>query len=114
MADNQTPIFKRAFKYVVYKVTFPNEKIYVGKDVGVGGHSLRYFGSWNRELVEADFSKAELAKFTVVKEILFEGEDKEEIGRQEMRLIVKLEANNPEKGYNRTPTFRKTVESSAL
>ena len=32
------------FKYVVYKLTFPNGKIYIGKDIGGEGHSLRYFG----------------------------------------------------------------------
>jgi hypothetical protein len=39
------------FKYVVYKITFPNGKIYVGKDEGGLGHSLRYFGSWDNALV---------------------------------------------------------------
>ena len=33
--------------YVVYMITFPNGKIYVGKDIGGEGHSLRYFGSWS-------------------------------------------------------------------
>ena len=44
------------FNYVVYKITFPNGKIYVGKDEGGLGHSLSYFGSWDANLVEQDFS----------------------------------------------------------
>ncbi|CTQ54758.1 hypothetical protein LP7551_03293 [Roseibium album] len=31
--------------YVVYKLTFPNGKIYIGKDIGGEGHSLRYVNS---------------------------------------------------------------------
>ncbi len=102
--------FVRALKYVVYKLTFPNGKIYVGKDIGSGGHSLRYFGSWNRRIVEADFTRQELMDFTLRKEILFESDDKQLIGRKEMELIVELGANDPEKGYNRTPKF-KTVST---
>lgn len=98
--------FRFVFKYVVYKLTFPNGKIYVGKDIGAGGHSLRYFGSWNRELVERDFSKEELKDFTLRKEILFESDDKQEVGQREMELIVALGANDPKKGYNRAPKFR--------
>jgi hypothetical protein len=90
----------------VYKLTFPNGKIYIGKDIGREGHSIRYFGTWDRELVEADFSKAELQDFTLRKEILFESTDKFEVGRQEMALIVGLGANDPARGYNRLPKFK--------
>jgi len=96
----------RKFRYVVYKITFPNGKIYIGKDIGSGGHHIRYFGSWNAALVEADFTKNELQKFTITREILFEGGDIIEIGKHEMQLIVELEANNPQKGYNRIPKSR--------
>lgn len=67
------------FRYVVYKITFPNGKIYVGKDEGAPGHSLRYFGSWDNALVEKDFTKAELLDLTLRKQILFESDDKLEI-----------------------------------
>ncbi len=98
--------FYKKFRYVVYKITFPNGKIYVGKDIGVGGHNLRYFGTWNNQLVEADFTKEQLKDFTIRKEILFESDSKQEVGRLEMEFIVELESNNPEKGYNRVPKFR--------
>ena len=52
-------------QYVIYKITFPNGKIYVGKDIGEPGHSLRYFGSWNNEAVESDFPLEALKDFTV-------------------------------------------------
>lgn len=51
------------FSYVVYKITFPNGKIYIGKDIGGVGHSLRYFGSWDNELISQDFTKEELKNF---------------------------------------------------
>lgn len=91
------------FFYVIYKITFPNGKIYIGKDVGSGGHSIRYFGSWNNALVEADFSKKELMKFTLTKEILFESESKEEVSFIEAKFIREYQSNNPEIGYNRWP-----------
>ncbi|NIZ60253.1 hypothetical protein DL239_04610 [Sedimentitalea sp. CY04] len=94
------------FLHVVYKVTFPNGKIYVGKDIGKGGHSIRYFGSWNAALVEQDFTKDELANFIVRKEILFESSDPSEVGKREIELILELEANNPCKGYNRVPKYQ--------
>jgi hypothetical protein len=83
------------FNYVVYKITFPNGKIYVGKDEGGLGHSLSYFGSWDANLVEQDFSKAELQDLTLRKQILFESESKEEIRRMESVLIRELRSSDP-------------------
>ena len=96
----------RKFRYVVYKITLPNGKIYIGKDIGGDGHTIRYFGSWNYALVEKDFTKEDLMDFTIRREILYEGSDKVEVGRREMALIVEQGANDPERGYNRTPKFR--------
>lgn len=100
---------ERKFRFVVYKVTFPNGKIYVGKDIGHNGHTIRYFGSWDADRVGADFTKEDLCDFTLRREILFESSDKVEVGRREMALIVELESNNPAKGYNRVPKFRGPV-----
>ena len=101
----------RKFSYVVYKITFPNGKIYIGKDIGKDGHTIRYFGSWNYARVESDFTKDELRDFTIRREILFEGSDKVEVGRREMALIVEHGANDPERGYNTVPKFRSTNET---
>jgi len=90
------------FDYVVYKLTFPNGKIYIGKDIGGDGHSLRYFGSWSDELVESDFTKEELSNFVIKKEILFESKSKEEIGQKEREYILLFHSNDIEVGYNQT------------
>ena len=92
------------FAYVVYKITFPNGKIYIGKDIGSDGHSLRYFGSWNNLAVEADFSKNDLRSLTLRKDILFESLDKTEVTRMESQLILEQRACNPVIGYNRSHT----------
>lgn len=88
--------------YVVYKLTFPNGKIYIGKDVGAGGHLLSYFGSWDSEIVQKDFTDGELRDFTIRKEIIFESLDKNEINRKEGELILSYRSNNPLIGYNQT------------
>lgn len=56
--------------------------------------------------MEADFTKEELRDFTLRREIIFESEDKAEVGGREMELIVPLDANDPDGGYNRIPNFR--------
>ena len=99
-------IHRKKFKYVVSRIAFPNGKICTGKDIGYDGHTLRYFGSWDHRLVEVDFCREELEEFTITRTILFESEDKKEVGQAEMRLIVELRANDPDVGYNRTPKFR--------
>lgn len=88
---------------VVYKITYPNGKIYVGKDLT---GSMNYFGSANSGLIEKDFTLEEQRDFTIRKEILFESEDTEEINRKEVELIRKLKANNREIGYNQWPPFK--------
>jgi hypothetical protein len=98
------------FAYVVYKLTFPNGKIYVGKDIGGAGHSIRYFGSWANHLVESDFSKEELSDLTIRKEILFESLDKTEVNRKEVEFIRALNSNEMSIGYNLWP--RKKAQKS--
>jgi len=88
--------------YVVYKITFPNGKIYVGKDIGGTGHSLRYFGSWNDQLVAADLTDEQQRHLIISKEILFESESKTEVSKMEGEFIVQLRANDPLIGYNQT------------
>jgi len=61
-------------KKVIYKITYPNGKIYIGKDLT---NSLTYFGSVNDALVRKDFSEEQRKNFTITKEILFESESAE-------------------------------------
>ena len=102
----------RKLAYVVYRITFPDGKIYIGKDIGEPGHSLRYFGSWDNLSVEADFSVEDLRDFTLRKEILFESRDKDEVSRKESDLIRLFRSNEPATGYNRT--HRRTGKSMNL
>ncbi len=90
-------------KKVIYKITYPNGKIYIGKDLT---NSLTYFGSVNSELVAKDFSEVEMRDFSVRKQIIFESESAEEINKIEAQLIVEHGANNPEIGYNKWPKFK--------
>lgn len=90
------------FDYVIYKITFPNGKIYVGKDVGGIGHALNYFGSWDNALVAQDFTKEELSNFTLRKEILFESNNKAVVSQKEGEFILALRSNDPNVGYNQT------------
>jgi hypothetical protein len=88
------------FADVVCKITFPNGKIHIGKDIGRDGHSLRYFGAWNNLAVAADFSKDQLRSPTLRKDILFESDDKAQVTRMESQLTLEHRACNPVIGYN--------------
>ncbi len=96
-----------AIDYVIYKLTFPNGKIYVGKDIGGKGHSLSYFGSWDNEYVQRDFTDEQLRDFTVRKEILLESPDKNLVSKKEGEFILLLKSNDPSIGYNKTHKARK-------
>lgn len=90
---------------VVYKITYPNGKIYIGKDLT---DSINYFGSANNDLIERDFTRKEKRDFTIRKEILWESEiatDKE-VNKKEIEYIRLYESNNPNIGYNRLPKFK--------
>ena len=93
----------------VYKITYPNGKIYVGMDlIGV----VTYLGSPSRKTKErmaADLAERRL-DLMVRKAILWESETATdaEVGEME-RLFIRLTgANNPAIGYNLTPRFRPT------
>lgn len=91
-------------KYV-YKITYPNGKIYIGKDL-IG--EINYFGSADSKIIEKDFSHEEWRDFTIRKEILWESDDAsdEEVSKKEMEFIRKYKSNDPEVGYNRIPKYR--------
>jgi hypothetical protein len=90
----------RRFK-VVYKITYPNGKIYVGSDLT---DTPTYFGSANPDLVRQDFTRDELRDFSIRKEILWESQDatNREVLRVEGEFIRMLGSNDPAIGYNRT------------
>jgi hypothetical protein len=86
---------------VIYKITYPNGKIYVGQDVTC---SISYFGSPNSRLVEADFTKEQARDLTIRKQILWESEDatNDEVDAKEIEFILALRSNDPAVGYNRS------------
>lgn len=99
MVDSQV------FDAVVYRVTYPNGKIYVGQD---RTNSINYFGSASSALIAADFSFEQRQSFTVTRDILWQSKTatRAEINSMEIHFILALQANNPVVGYNRWPPFR--------
>ena len=87
-------------KKVIYKITYPNGKIYIGMDLT---NSINYFGSASSELIAQDFTPEERRTFTITREILFESEDESAIRQKETELIRKYRSNDPAIGYNRWP-----------
>ena len=89
---------------VIYKITYPNGKIYVGKDVT---DDINYFGSANSKLIEHDFSREQRRDFTIRKEILWESDSASdsEVSAKEVEFITSLRANDPAIGYNQWPKF---------
>lgn len=90
---------------VIYKITYPNGKIYVGKDLT---DTISYFGSASAEAIAADFSRDERRDFAVRKEILWGSETASdaEVNLKEVEYIKLLKSNDPSIGYNRWPKFR--------
>lgn len=87
---------------VIYKITFPNGKVYIGKDLT---DSMNYFGSADSRLIEKDFTREERRDFTIRKEILWESEtaSDREVNRMEVEYIQNYRSNDLEIGYNRWP-----------
>ena len=93
---------------VIYKITYPNGKIYVGKDLT---DSINYFGSANSDLIAQDFSREQRRDFTIRREILWESENAtdKEANRKEVEFIEALRSNDPEIGYNQWPKPKGTA-----
>ena len=89
----------------IYKITYPNGKIYIGKDLT---GTLNYFGSANSKLIEKDFTEEEKKKFLIIKEILWETneDNNSEINKKEVEYIISYDANDPNIGYNKWPKYR--------
>jgi hypothetical protein len=98
----------KAYKYI-YKITYPNNKIYIGSDST--GDNLRYFGSPTREYIEDDFEKdfpwEKQQELKIIKNILeyFENISDEELRVIETKYIQALGSNNPKIGYNIRPKY---------
>jgi hypothetical protein len=89
---------------VIYKVTYPNGKIYIGKDLT---DSINYFGSAESKLIASDFTREQRRDFTIRKEILWESDtaSDSEVNLKEAEFIRTMKSNDPAIGYNRWPKF---------
>jgi len=87
---------------VVYRITYPNGKIYIGKDLT---DTIDYFGSPDSGLIAKDFASEERRDFTVRKEILWWSETAtdSEVAVKEVELIRYHRSNDPKVGYNKWP-----------
>ena len=92
---------------VIYKITYPNGKIYIGKDLT---NTLNYFGSADSALIEKDFTREQQRDFTVRKQIIWESETASdfEVSKKEVDYIRSLRSNNPAIGYNQWPRCKTT------
>lgn len=90
---------------VIYKITYPNSKIYIGKDLT---DSLNYFGSADSRLIEKDYTREQRRDFTIRKEIIWESEtaNDQEVNQKEIELINLYRSNDPTIGYNQWPKFK--------
>ena len=89
---------------IIYKITYPNGKIYIGKDLC---YNINYFGSANGTIIEQDFTWREQEEFIIKKEILWYSDTAtdQEVNMKEVDFIRQYKSNNPAIGYNRWPKF---------
>lgn len=95
----------------IYKNTYPNNKIYIGRDST--GDMMRYFGSVDRDYLEKDFpwdKVNDMIEIVIKKEIIWhktiseiKEADIKELNEKEKYFIEYYESNDPEKGYNQRP-----------
>jgi len=90
---------------VIYKITYPNGKIYIGKDLT---NSINYFGSADGKIIEKDFTPEQRKKFAIIREILWESENASdsEVSKKEVEFIVLHKSNDPSIGYNQWSKFK--------
>ena len=90
---------------IIYRVTYPNGKIYIGQD---RTDDINYFGSADSDLIAGDFTREDRRSFTVTRDVLWESEtaSDSEVSRKEVELIREHRSNDSTVGYNRWPKSR--------
>jgi hypothetical protein len=99
-------------KKQVYKITYPNGKIYVGMDLT---GAISYFGSPSaKERIAAELAEHRL-DLTARKQILWESDTATdaEVRAMEIRLIREHRSNDPAVGYNLTPKLVPPAQDAA-
>lgn len=90
---------------VIYMITYPNGKIYIGKDLT---DDINYFGSASCDLISKDFTREQRRDFIIRKQILWESDrstDKE-VNQKEIEFIKTFKSNDPLVGYNQWPKYK--------
>jgi len=87
---------------VIYKITYPNGKIYIGQDLT---DSINYFGSADDRLIQKDFTREQRRDFSIRKEIIWESDvaSDAEVSQKEKEFITTFRSNDPSVGYNLWP-----------
>lgn len=90
---------------VIYKITYPDGKISIGKNLT---DSINYFGSADSKIIENDFKREQRRNFTIRKERLWESEkaSDNEINQKEVELINLYRSIDPTVGYNQWPKLK--------
>jgi hypothetical protein len=88
----------------VYKITYPNDKIYVGMDLTGSLLQLGSPSGWRQIAEDLDLDDHRF-DLTLRKEVLWESETATdaEVRAMEAKFIRETGANNPAIGYNRAP-----------
>jgi hypothetical protein len=104
IANQENRELKETGFKVVYKITYPNGKIYIGKDLT---DDINYFGSADEQAIARDFSREKRKNFVITREILWESDTAtiKEVNPKEIELIRKFKSNDPNIGYNKWPKF---------
>jgi hypothetical protein len=95
-------------KSIIYKITYPNGKIYVGKD---HTNSINYWGSANDEYIAKDFTEQERLDMSIRRQIIWESETASisEVNQIEIELIKEYKSYLPEIGYNRNKIKKQNI-----
>lgn len=84
---------------VIYKITYPNGKIYIGQD---RTNDINYFGSAKGRIIAEDFTDEQRRDFTIRREILLTLRNKtiHDFIKAEQRFIRQYNSDDPTVGYN--------------
>jgi hypothetical protein len=85
---------------IIYKITYPNGKIHIGKDAT---GTITYFG--DAASIAREFTREQRRDYTIRRDILWESETASDadVNVKEVELILAYRANDPAVGYNRWP-----------
>lgn len=83
----------------VFRVTFPNGKIFIGYDM-IG--QICYFGGFDSARIQEELKPFKYSKVSLQKELLWESETatEDEVLKTNERYVSIFRSNDPDIGYN--------------